>query len=119
PYTHTPTGPAPLYSPLPYTTLFRSLGFCNPELKLFGPLHAYVAPATAGVLSVSVAPAQIGPLLLATGVAGTALTVAVVLTAHDRHPATDTAPLHIPLSTQAALAMLGFCNAEMTLFGLL
>src|SRR6266480_3137135 len=52
------------------------LGFCNAEMKLFGPLHAYVAPATAGVLSVSVPPAQIGPLLLATGVAGTALTLA-------------------------------------------
>ena len=40
-----------------------------------GPVQLYVAPATAAVDSCRIAPAQTGPLLEATGVPGTALTV--------------------------------------------
>jgi hypothetical protein len=46
------------------------VGFCCDEVKPFGPLQAYVAPATAGVLRAMVAPAQYGPPLLGVGVAG-------------------------------------------------
>src|SRR4051794_38285824 len=46
------------------------VGFCNAEVKPFGPVQAYVAPATVGVESAIVPPAQYGPPLLAVGVAG-------------------------------------------------
>src|SRR3954469_4181008 len=46
------------------------VGFFRAEVKPFGPVHAYVAPATVGVESAIVPPAQYGPPLLAVGVAG-------------------------------------------------
>jgi hypothetical protein len=51
------------------------VGFCWLEVKPLGPVHEYVAPATVEEKSCNVLPAQIGPLLDAEGVAGTALTV--------------------------------------------
>ena len=63
-------------------------GFCREELKLFGPVHEYVAAATAAVDKFNAAPAQIGPLLVGAGVAGIALTVAVVVPAALVHPFT-------------------------------
>src|SRR6185436_19134839 len=50
------------------------VGFCSADVKPFGPVHAYVAPATVGVLSWIEAPSQYGPALVAVGVAGVALT---------------------------------------------
>jgi len=50
-------------------------------VKPFGPVHEYVAPATAGVLSEIVPPVQYGPVLDAVGVAGAALTTTFVLAA--------------------------------------
>jgi hypothetical protein len=52
-----------------------------------------VAPLTVGVLRSSSLPEQIGPLLLAVGVAGIALTVAVVVPAADGQPFTVTVTL--------------------------
>ena len=63
-------------------------GFWREEVKAFGPVQEYVAPATRGVVRASVPPAQMGPLLAAVGVAGTALTVAVVVPAAEVQPAT-------------------------------
>ena len=63
-------------------------GFWRVEVKALGPVQEYVAPATVGVVRASVPPAQIGPLLAAVGVAGTALTVAVVVPAREVQPAT-------------------------------
>src|SRR3954471_1651861 len=54
------------------------VGFCRAEVKPFGPVHEYVAPATVGVESAIVAPAQYGPPFEAVGVAGVAFTMAVV-----------------------------------------
>ena len=34
------------------------VGFCDEEAKLFGPVHAYVAPETVGVDSETVDPTQ-------------------------------------------------------------
>ena len=50
-------------------------------MKPFGPVQAYVAPATVGVESAIVPPVQYGPPFEAVGVAGVGLTmtVAVVL----------------------------------------
>ncbi len=49
----------------------------------FGPDQAYVAPATIGVLSEIVPPAQYGPLFEAVGVAGVALTTTLVVPAGE------------------------------------
>ena len=54
------------------------LGFCNDDVKLLGPVHAYVAPLTVLAVKFSVVPAQIAPLLPAVGALGIALTVTVV-----------------------------------------
>ena len=37
------------YVPLKAVVAFARVGFCSEEVKPPGPLHAYVAPATAGV----------------------------------------------------------------------
>jgi hypothetical protein len=69
-----------------------SVGFCAAEVKPFGPLHAYVAPATVGVDKAIVPPSQYGPPLLATGVAGG------VQAAQPPGPAVvSTKPLTVPL----------------------
>ena len=60
-----------LYVPAAAKVTPAIVGFCRVELKLFGPVHAYVAPTTAGVVRFKVAPTQRGPLLEAVGVAGT------------------------------------------------
>ena len=49
------------------------VGFWSADVKPFGPVHEYVAPATVGVLSWIVAPAQYGPPFVAVGVAGAPL----------------------------------------------
>ena len=46
------------------------LGFCVAVAKLFGPVHAYVAPVTVLAVRVTVVPEQTGVLLLAVGAAG-------------------------------------------------
>ena len=66
------------YVPAIVTVAFRMDGFCRADVKLFGPVHAYVAPVTAGVLSAIVPPSQYGPPLDAVGVAGSCVTVTVV-----------------------------------------
>src|SRR3954447_3073274 len=65
------------------------VGFGSTEAKPFGPVHAYVAPATVGVESAIVAPSQYGPPFDAVGVAGVALTTTVVVPAADVQPLTD------------------------------
>ena len=72
---------------------FGIVGVRVEEVKPFGPVHAYVAPDTAGVESEIVAPEQYGPVLLADGVAGIVLTVTVVFPAAEVQPATVTVTL--------------------------
>ena len=57
-------------------------------MKLFGPVHAYVAPDTVEAVKLKVEPAQTGPLLPAVGAEGMALTVAAVVPAEDVQPLT-------------------------------
>ena len=57
-------------------------------MKPFGPVHAYVAPATAGVESWIVAPSQYGPPFEAVGVAGAGLTTTFVVPAAEVQPDT-------------------------------
>ena len=54
------------------------VGFCNALVKPPGPVHAYVAPATAGVERFIVAPAHTAGLV-AVGVAGIGLTVVDII----------------------------------------
>jgi hypothetical protein len=69
------------------------VGFCEEDETPLGPVHPYVAPATTGVESATVDPTQYGPVLLAAGVAGPALTTTLVVPAADVQPATVTVTL--------------------------
>jgi len=84
------------------------VGFCNVEVKAFGPVQEYVAPATVGVVKLSVPPAQIGPLLAAVGVAGIALTVATVVPAAEVQPATVIVTEYVPVAAAVAAGIEGF-----------
>jgi hypothetical protein len=56
-------------------------GFCNDDVKPFGPVHEYVAPPTFDAVRFNVEPVQTGPLLETVGAPGMAFTVAVVVPA--------------------------------------
>jgi hypothetical protein len=88
------------------------VGFCSAEVKPPGPVHAYVAPATVGVESEIVAPAQYGPPFDAAGVAGIGLTTTLVVPAADVQPLTVMVTEYVPASATVALARVGFCSAE-------
>src|SRR5204863_9814600 len=49
------------YMPASAVVALERVGFCSAEVKPFGPVHEYVAPATVGVESAMVAPSQYGP----------------------------------------------------------
>jgi len=53
-------------------------GFCSALVKDAGPVHAYVAPDTAGVFRLIVCPSQSGELVVAAGAEGTGFTVIVI-----------------------------------------
>jgi hypothetical protein len=106
-----------LYVPAAAKVTPAIVGFCRVELKLLGPVHAYVAPTTAGVVRFRVAPTHRGPLLAAVGVAGTALTTTAVVPAALVHPPTVTVTLYVPAAAKVTPAIVGFCNVELKLFG--
>src|SRR5947209_8289401 len=58
------------YVPASAVVAFAWVGLCSREVNPFGPVQAYVPPATAGPMSEIVAPWQYGPPLLRAGVAG-------------------------------------------------
>src|SRR6185436_3031431 len=95
-----------------YVPASVAVGFCDVEVKPFGPVQEYVAPATAGVESVAVPPEQIGPLFDAVGVDGVALTTSVVLPAADVQPLTVIVTRYVPASVAV-----GFCVFEVKPFG--
>src|SRR3954467_8134640 len=88
------------------------VGFCSAEVKPFGPVHAYVAPATVGVESEIVAPSQYGPPLLAVGVAGVALTTTFVVPAAEVQPLTVIVTEYVPASAGVGFGGVGFCWVE-------
>ncbi len=65
------------------------VGFCNVEVKLFGPLHEYVAAGTVLEVSDSICPEQIGELLPGVGVVGGGLIVTTVVAALLVQPAAE------------------------------
>src|SRR5438034_3507680 len=71
------------YVPASASVALARVGFCCAEVKPFGPVHEYVAPATVGVKSWIVAPSQYGPPFVAVGVAGVALTTTFVVPAAE------------------------------------
>ena len=105
------------YVPASAVAAFERVGFCSDEVKPFGPVHAYVAPATVGVESWMVAPVQYGPVFDAVGVAGTALTTTLVVPAADVQPLTVTVTEYVPESATAAPERVGFCSDDVNPFG--
>ena len=76
-----------------------------------------MAPATVGVLSEMVPPTQYGPVFDAVGVAGAGLTTTFVVPAAELQLPTVTTTEYVPLLAVVALAIVGFCSAEVKLFG--
>jgi len=105
------------YVPASAVAAFERVGFCSDEVKPFGSVQAYVAPATVGVESWMVAPVQYGPVFDAVGVAGTALTTTLVVPAADVQPLTVTVTEYVPESATAAPERVGFCSDDVNPFG--
>ena len=105
------------YVPASAVVALERVGFCSAEVKPFGPVQAYVAPATVGVESAIVAPSQYGPPLLAVGVAGVALTTTFVVPAAEVQPLTVIVTEYVPASAVVAFGRVGFCCDEVKLFG--
>src|SRR3954454_2800487 len=93
------------------------VGFWRADVKPFGPVQAYVAPATVGVESAIVPPSQYGPPFDAVGVAGVALTTTFVVPAVEVQPDTVTVTEYVPASVVVALERVGFCRDEAKPFG--
>src|SRR5436190_366762 len=104
------------YVPASAIVALARVGFWWAEVKPFGPVQAYIAPATNGVLSWMVAPSQYGPPLVAAGVAGVALTATLVVPAAEVQPLTVTVTEYVPASAVVALARVGFWSAELKPF---
>jgi hypothetical protein len=100
------------YVPVAAVVAFATDGFCKEEENPFGPVHEYVAPATAGVVKFNVLPAQIGLLLDAVGVAGMGFTVTLTVPAALVHPATVTVSEYVPDIATVADGRVGFCKEE-------
>ena len=77
-------------------------------MKPFGPVQAYVAPATVGVDREMVEPTQYGPPLEAVGVTGVAFTMTVVVPAAEVQPDTVMVTEYVPASAIVALERVGF-----------
>src|SRR6476619_7639168 len=92
------------YVPASAVVALARVGFCSAEANPFGPVQAYVAPATVGVKSWMVAPSQYGPPLVAVGVAGVALTAPFVVPAAEVQPPTVMVTEYVPASAVVALA---------------
>ena len=93
------------------------VGFCNVELKPFGPVHAYVAPATALEVRFNELPTQTGLFELAVGVLGILFTTTLVVEGELAQPFTVAITLYVPVAKTVGLAMLGFCNVDVNPFG--
>jgi hypothetical protein len=109
-----PAGPAQpttvavtLYVPDANTVAPTIDGFCNAELKLFGPVQEYVAPAIKLAVKFKVLPSQIGPLLPAVGAIGVGFTTTRVVAGELEQPLFATT-VYVPDASNVVLAMNGF-----------
>ena len=85
---HPPTVTVTLYVPAIAVVAEGRDGFCTAEVKVEGPVHAYVAPATVVEVRLMAEPAQTGELLPAVGAAGVGFTTTVAVPAALVHPLT-------------------------------
>lgn len=76
-----------LYTPVADEVAARITGVCALDVKLFGPVQLYVAPATLVAVKNKLAPAHIGPEFVAVTAAGVAFTTAIVALANEEQPA--------------------------------
>ena len=106
-----------LYVPAIANVALGRVGFCTTDANAAGPVHEYVAPATAGVERLIVLPVQTGVLLDAVGVAGVALITTAVVPTAEVHPFVVTVTLYVPAIAIVALVIDGFCTEEAKLFG--
>src|SRR3954447_25831943 len=105
------------YVPASAVVALERVGFCRDDAKPFGPVQAYVAPETNGVDSEIVAPSQYGPPFDADGVAGTGLTMTVVVPAAEGQPLAVIVTEDVPASAVVALERVGFCRDDAKSFG--
>ena len=106
-----------LYVPAIAAVAPDRVGFCREEENEDGPVHEYVAPATAGVERLMVLPVQTGVLLDAVGVDGVVFTTTAVVPAADVQPFAVTVTLYVPAMATVDAPVDGFCNAEEKLLG--
>ena len=93
------------------------VGFCNVDVKPFGPVHAYVAPPTVLEVKFNGLPTQTGVFELAVGVVGMLFTTTFVLPCRLAQPLTVAITLYGPVAASVGLAIVGFCNADVNPFG--
>ena len=93
------------------------VGFCTELEKLFGPVHEYVAPLTAGVERLMVLPVHTGELPDAVGAAGVGFTVTATVPIAEVHPFAVMVTLYVPDIATVAFVMVGFCIDEAKLLG--
>jgi hypothetical protein len=105
------------YVPVSADVTFVIEGFCEEEVNAFGPVHEYVAPATAVVVRFSVAPTHNGLLLEGTGVAGIGLITTVVVPAGPVQPFTVTVTEYVPAAASVAPVTDVFCCVSVKPFG--
>ena len=96
------------YVPASAGVALERVGFWSAEVKPFGPVQAYVAPATVGVDRAMVEAAQYGPPFEAVGVAGVALTTTEVKPAAEVQPDTVMVTEYVPASAIVAVERVGF-----------
>jgi hypothetical protein len=90
--------------------------FCVEELKLFGPVHEYVAPATNVELIFTFDPWQTGPVLEAIGGFGVGLMVTTTVPGTLAQPL-NAVTVYVPAAAAVAPGIVGFCNVEVNPFG--
>jgi len=81
-------------------------------VKLFGPVHEYVAPAIVLAVRFIVPPSHTGLLLPAVGAAGIEFTTTTVVPAGPVHPFTVAVTLYVPAIAVDALGIEGYCKDE-------
>jgi len=87
------------------------------DAKPFGPVQAYVAPATVLEVRLNAEPAQMGLLELAEGVVGNVFTTTSVVPATLEQPSAVALTLYVPLADAVGLATVGFCSVDAKPFG--
>jgi len=106
-----PTVTVTLYVPPMATVADGRVGVLVVLVNDDGPLQAYVAPVTVGVLKEMVCPSQSGVLLVTVGVAGVVLITTAVVAVALVQPFTVAVTLYVPAIAAVAVGRVGFCVA--------